>query len=336
MGVALIASGGGHTGYAIAIAEELVNVLSGEPIVFIVPRNDYWSISRIIKRIGRVGKKYIVVEHVVKPRKPLEPWRIFIVRSPRALYDSFRVFERVRELVSIVICTGSNHSLYPSIVSKLFYGKKVFCIEAVDRIITSSKTVKILYEFLGIPIFIHWSEQKRNYPRGLVTGPVYEKPLYKPRDEGYILVTTGTMGNKKLFDLLLNTSLENVVVQTGRINPEYILKHKPGWKVFRFDPDIDKWIAGATLVISHQGLTVVEAALAYRKPVILAFNPDLPSTSKYIDAWFLAKKLNSTLINPTEITSGKLEEIISEYVGKMPPQYYNGAKIIAKIIKDNL
>ncbi len=336
MSVALIASGGGHTGYAIAIAEELVTILNGEPIVFIVPRNDYWSISRIIKRIRRASKKYIVIEHVVKPRKPLEPWHIFVVKSPQAIYDSFKVFKKVKELVSIVVCTGSNHSLYPTIVSKLFYGKKVFCIEAIDRIITSSKTVKVLYEIFNTPTFIHWVEQRRNYPRGLVTGPVYEKPLYEPSNEGYILVTTGTMGNKKLFDLLLNTSLENVVVQTGRIDPGYILKYKPSWKAFRFDPDIDKWIANASLVISHQGLTIVEAALAYRKPVILAFNPELPSTSKYIDALFLAKKLNSILINPVEITSDRLEEIINEYVGKTPPHYCNGAEIIAKIIKDNL
>ncbi|MET1160002.1 MAG: glycosyltransferase [Thermoprotei archaeon] len=329
MKILLVASGGGHTGYAVAVAEQLIRTLnvSTEDVVFLIPRNDKWSFMRIKKRISKP-----IVYQSLKPRNPNEPIHKIITGLPIALKDSWNILREV----DIVVCTGSNHSLAPAVLAKLRYRIPVICIEAVDRVVTASKTVKLLYEGLDIPVAIHWIEQKKNYPNGILVGPIYEEPVYKPTNKGYILVTTGSMGHEKLFNILLKTSLENVVVQTGRIDPRRIRKQKPQWIAFSFDPDIDKWIAGASLVITHQGLTAVEAALAYGKPVVIAYNPDLPMTSTLVDTYYLARKINAKVINPAKLEPAMLEELVYRAEKNKPPRIPSGAKKLALIIKHTI
>jgi len=232
----------------------------------------------------------------------------------------------------VVIGTGSNFSLYPIAVARAKGLRSVFSVEAIDRIHSSSKTNMLLYKYLGTRILLHWEEQFRQYPKGILTGPVVEKPLYKPRDDGYILVTTGSIGHIRLLKKLMKTSLKNVVVQTGRIDPKIVKTKRPDWTVFNFDPDIDWWIAGASLVVAHQGLTIAEAALSYGKPVILAYNPDLPLTSGYRDSELLAEKLNATLIRVENTTPSELEETIISSMDKKPRRYEPGSIRAAKYL----
>ncbi len=330
MYIYVIASGGGHTGYAIAVVERLLSLrpsLSNK-IVFITPRSDLWSVKRLYRRLG----SGLDIEFVAKPRKPVESIYRLLANTPKAVIDSWK---SIRE-PCIVLATGSNHSLYPVLVALVKRVKHVFTIEAIDRVYTFSKANMAMYKLFKATIFLHWIEQKRNYGNGLVVGPIVEKPLYKPRDQGYILVITGSMGHKKLIDLLLETSIEDVVVQTGRIDPQYILSRKPSWRAFRFDPDIDKWIAGASLVIGHQGLTIAEAAISYGKPVVLAYNPDLPQTSGLIDSIMLARKLNGYFIDPRRCDPQRLTSIIEhitthrDLVGRR--RYCEGAFVVAKAL----
>ncbi|WFO75691.1 polysaccharide biosynthesis protein [Desulfurococcaceae archaeon MEX13E-LK6-19] len=321
--VYIVASGGGHTGYAKAIAERIIELWGEEvQIVFIIPRNDKWSYWRL-KKIKSSNTRVV---QVLKPRGPHDPLYKSLGRIVYAFIDAYVK----KTYKNVVVTTGSNHSLVVALAACL-KKTRVLNMEVVDRIITASTTPRILYK-IGFPTILHWQEQKRSYPKGVVVGPIYEKPVYKPFRGGYILVTTGTMGHELLFKKLLETDLENVVIQTGRVNPSYFTRIKKKWRVFRFDPDIDRWIAGADVVVTHQGLTAVNAALAYGKPVIIAYNPGLPRTSTILDSIFLAKKINGVTIDPRKISSKELEELILKARKLRPPKYVDGAYVFVKRI----
>lgn len=328
MKVVLTASGGGHTGYAVAVAEALLS--RGHKVVLIVDPSDKWSIAKIRKRLGDIDLVYFR-----RLRSPKEGLDKLIARFPRRLAESHPLYKVLND-VDIAICTGSNHGLIPSIIARII-GKKVLCIEAVDRIVTRSKTVALLHDIGIASAVLHWPSQRRLYKRGVVVGPIYEGPIYKPDNKDYILVITGTEGNPALIAKLLRTRLNNVIVQTGRSTPPSLIKkYKPKWRAIRYYPDIAKLMAEASLVIAHQGLSIVEAALAYRKPVLLVLNPDLPNTSGENDAENLAKYLNTRCINPRRITPQGLEKEIQEAMERTPPSYPGGAVVLADYIRKML
>ena len=323
MKIYVLASGGGHTGYAVAIGEALVDLEPEIDLSFILPPDDIWSLRKLKYRFRDFDPVF-----VVKPRRPLEGIGKALLLGPRALFDSLRFIKDP----FMVIATGSNHGLIPIVTGLFRRARFLFSIEAIDRVYTYSKANMMTYRKFKTTILLHWKEQKKNYPRGVVVGPIYEKPVYRCRDEGYILVLSGSMGHRKLFDLLLKTDLENVVVQTGKIDPDYIVSKKPHWKAFKFDPDIDRWIAGASVVIGHQGLSIAEAALAYGKPVIIAYNPDLPQTSGRLDSLLLARKLNGIYIDVEKTSPQELVKAINCAKKRQPPKYVNGAYVLARTI----
>ena len=158
----------------------------------------------------------------------------------------------------------------------------------------------------------------------------YEEPEHEPTDRGYILVSGGTCGHKMLFDAVSELDLENVVLQTGRVDPEPYRRKHPEWKVFRFDPDFGRWLAGASVVVVHQGKTAVDAALTYRKPVVIAPNPELALTSTVEDARMLARKLNAVVVE--SITPRSILEAVEEAKGREPSLHPNGAEKLSKEI----
>ena len=300
-------------------------------IVMVVDPRDEWSIAKIRRRLGRrVGLVFLR-----RLRSPREGLNRLLVRLPSRVAELVALRSVISD-TDLVICTGSNHGLLPSLAARLL-GRPVLCIEAIDRIVTRSKTVALLHDIGAALVAIHWPSQRRLYRRSIVVGPIYEKPIYRPRSGGYILVITGSEGNPALVKKLLKTRLSNVVIQTGRtIPPGLIKQHKPGWKAFRYHPDIARLMAEASLVVAHQGLSIVEAALAYQKPVLLALNPDLPSTSGERDAEKLARYLGTKCINPRRITPMELEKEILRAMDRRPPKYPPGAKVLVENIWDIL
>lgn len=327
--IAIVASGGGHTGYAKAVSERLIEICEGIRILFILPKGDSWSLSRLRTLYDQARRRNIdlIFSFVTKPREPGEHIIRMILRTPIALFEAFNVLRKYKP--KLVLATGSNHSLIVALAA-LMMGIRVVCVEAIDRIATPSKAVKVMHD-MGVPILLHWIEQKRILPKGIVVGPIYERAKHKILDEGFILVTTGTMGHRRLFNIIKDTGLENVVMQTGKISPEEY--QKPGWKVFRFDPDIDRWISKASVIITHQGLTAANAALAYRKPVIIVYNPDLKNSSTRIDTLMLAKKMGSLYMEPDMITPELLVKAIRYAAKKLgPPKYIDGALVAARFL----
>ncbi len=326
MRIALTASGGGHTGYALALAAALRE--KGHSVVFIVDPGDGWSLERI--RRLHPGAEALPLPRL---RSPGEPLYKALPRLPGLAAHVHRL-HRLLEGLDGLIATGSNHSLLAALAA-VEAGVPAAVLEAVDRLVSASRTPRLL-SLLGLPVLLHWPLQRRLYPRrGLVVGPVYEppRPGRPPVEPGYVLILTGSMGNPRLLRLLLRTRLERVVVQTGRLTPPRLVEEaRPGWLAFRYTPDPAPWIRGASVVVSHQGLGLVEAALAYGKPVVLGFNPDLHMTSSWRDAVELARLLGTKAVDPSRVSPNKLEEAIEWAAGRRPPRYPWGAGVVAENI----
>ena len=324
MRVLIAASGGGHTGYAVALAQFLVEF--GVEPDFVVPVGDVWSRSKV-ERYGRVVAE---TSKFMGPETPL--WK-GVLRAP---WEFFRVLKRVPGGYDVVVSTGSNHSVLVALASR-FKGAEIINIEASVRFTRPSRAVRVLRRFARLTV-LQWSEQKRLVPEGVVLGPFYEKPEYESYDGGYILVSCGTYGYKQLFDILVKlSSYDNIVLQTGRVDPQPYIRARPEWKVFRFDPDLGRWIAGAKLVITHLGKTALDAALTYRKPLVIVPNPQWTRHGAGLeDARMLARKLNAVLVEPWELSVERLEEAIEEAMKRKPPIYPNGAKKLAEMLVKEL
>lgn len=316
--VVITASGGGHTGYAVAIAQRL----SGKAeLAFVVPEGDLWSASKV-RLYGRVT-------FVKKARGPND---MLIKALPGLLKACIQSALRVPSGFHVLVSSGSNHSIPPALVARA-KGMKVVNIESSVRFTRPSTSARLLRPLSHLTA-LQWPEQEELLPGGVLVGPIFEKPAYRPEDRGYILVTGGTYGHRRLFNAILKLNLERVVMQTGTVDPTPYKMKKPSWIVFRFDPDFAKWLAGATVVISHLGKTVIDAALTYRKPVIIVPNTEWKYTAGWRDAELLAEKLNAVLVR--NVSPEVIRRAIREAEGRRPPKYEDGGENLAKLILKGL
>jgi UDP-N-acetylglucosamine--N-acetylmuramyl-(pentapeptide) pyrophosphoryl-undecaprenol N-acetylglucosamine transferase len=293
--VLLIASGGGHTGFARAIAQHM----PFKPD-FVVPRGDKLSAQIALTNASRIYE-------VTKWRSP--DGGSSGLGALRSLWESLRISR-----YDIVLATGSNHSIFPSLVQRL-KGAKLYVVESQDRIVTKGKAVYLL-SFLSKGVFLHWESQRRLYPRkGIVVGPIVEKPRYFPSDMGYVLVTTGSMGFPRLVKRALKLR-RKVVIQTGPLDPSD-LSVGENVTAFQFDPDLERWIAGASIVVTHQGKTAMEAVVMYRKPVVIVYNRDWRRAASLEDTKLYARELGATFLD--DPLTWRDESILERTVGEVKP-----------------
>jgi UDP-N-acetylglucosamine:LPS N-acetylglucosamine transferase len=310
--VLILAGGGGHTGYAYALAQRLQEKAS---LSFLVPENDELSWKRL-KRFG-------TVEALIKPRGPKTPLHKFVMRLQKALLASLKKVSREN---NVIVSTGSNFCIPPAL-SGWIKGIPIINLESSVRFSKASLSVRLLKPVSKITV-LQWEEQ-RKFINGVVVGPLLQRPEVKPWDGGYILVTGGTYGHKLLFDVLAESKLENIVLQTGKINPQpYIEKH-PEWKILTLSEKFHELIAGAQVVVTHFGSTVLDA-IVYRKPIVLVPNPEWTRTAGMEDAKYLAKKLNATLVS--RITLENLMEAIGKAKKAKVPTLPDGAENLANLI----
>ena len=310
--VLILAGGGGHTGIAYALAQALHKRVF---LSFLAPEGDAFSKERLSK-FGRV-------EFLIKPRGPKTPAHIFAVRLTKALMDSAR---RAFHEFDVVVSTGSNFCVPPAILAWM-RGVPVVNIESLVRFTSPSKAARILQPFSTVTA-LHWEEQRR-FMKGIVVGPTLAKPQFKPWNGGYILVSGGTHGHRLLFDTFSESNLNNVVLQTGEINPAPYIKKHPEWKVITLTTRFHELLAGAELVATHSGQTALEAAL-YKKPVVLAPNPEWTRTAGIADSEYLARKVNAVLVY--EINLETILEAMKEARKRKVPTLPNGAENLANII----
>jgi len=310
--VLILAGGGGHTGIAYALAQALHKRVF---LAFLAPEGDFLS----ARRLSRFGK----VQFLIKPRGPRTPSNVFAIRLAKAFLDSagkaFQEFD-------VVVSTGTNFCIPPSLFAWM-RRVSIVNIESLVRFTKPSKTSRFLQPFSTITA-LHWAEQKRLL-KGVVVGPTLAKQEVEPWNGGYILVSGGTHGHKSLFDTVATSELSNVVLQTGMVDPAPYIKKHPEWKIITFTEDFDQLLAGAELVVSHFGQTVLNAVV-YGKPVVLVLNPAWTRTVGIEDAKHLAKKANAVVVSKVNLES--LLEAIKEARDRKVPTLPNGAENLANRI----
>ena len=310
--VLILAGGGGHTGFAYALAQRLENKAS---ICFLIPEGDTSS----NKRLRKFGK----VDYILKSRGAKTTASAFTSNIARAFKDSMK---KVTGDFDVVVSTGSNFCIPPAMVAFL-KGIPIVNLEGEARFIGASKTARILQPFSAITV-LQWPEQKK-FLKGTVVGPIFPKPEYAPSDGGYILVTGGTLGYKRLFDILNESNLKNVVLQTGKVDPEPYKKQHPEWKVIEFSLNFSELIAGAEVVLTHQGSVPMEAAV-YNKPSVIVPNPELKRTFPRKDSEFFAKKVGAKILSDPSLES--LMNALETAKNNRIPVLKDGAKVLADVV----
>jgi len=307
------AGGGGHTGYGYALAQRLYGKVS---LRFLVPEGDVLSEERL-RRFGNV-------DFLLKPRGAKTPIFEFIPRLAKAFAESY---DRVPGECDVMVSTGSNFCIPPALLARV-KGIPIINIESSVRFTKASKTARILRPFSAVTA-LQWDEQKRLLKKGVVVGPLLPEPEVKPWNGGYVLVTGGTLGHKLLFDVISESGLENVVLQTGQVDPEPYRRKHPEWRILPFSTRFYELVAGADLVVTHFGSTALEAAV-YRKPMVLVLNPEWKRTVGKTDAEIFAEKVNGVLI--WDVGLENLFRAIEEAKSKETPVFENGAEKLAELI----
>lgn len=311
--VLILAGGGGHTAYGYALAQRLYNKAN---LHFLVPQGDKLSYERL--------NKFGTVDFILKPREAKTPNREFIPKLAKAFAEAFK---KVTGGFDVVVSTGSNFCIPPSL-SAWIKGIPVINIESSIRFTKASKTAFLLQPFSALTV-LQWEEQKKLLQRGVVVGPLIPKPEIEPWNGGYILVTGGTLGHKQLFDAISESNLENVVLQTGKINPEPYRKRHPKWKIIRHSAKFYELIAGASIVVTHFGYTALEAVV-YKKPMVMVLNPEWKRTVGRSDAEIFSKKVNAVFV--WDVKPEKLLEAIENAKRRSIPVFKDGAEKLAKLI----
>jgi len=311
--VLISAGGGGHTGYGYALAQRLHEKVS---LCFLVPEGDVLS----QKRLSKFGS----VDFLLKPRGAKTPIFEFVPRLAKAFVESF---DQVSSEYDVVVSTGSNFCIPPALLARA-KGVPVTNIESSVRFTKASKTARILQPFSAITA-LQWDEQKRLLEKGTVVGPLLPEPEVESWNGGYVLVTGGTLGHKGLFDVMSDSDLENVVLQTGIVDPEPYKREHPEWKVIKYSTKFHELVAGADVVVTHFGSTILEAVV-YKKPIVVVPNPEWTRTAGIEDAKYLARKVNAVLISETSL--GSLMDAMEEAKHWKAPVLTDGAKVLSDMI----
>jgi len=310
--VLILAGGGGHTGEAYALAQELYGKVK---LSFLVPEGDTLSKTKL----SRFGK----VDTLILPRGPKTPHYQFILRLFKAFIYSFI---KVSGKFDVVVSHGSNFCLAPAIMAWA-EGIPVVNVENCVRFVDASKTAKILQYFSKVTA-LEWEEQKK-FLKGIVVGPLIQDPEVKPWNGKYVLVTGGTHGHKLLFDAIAKSSLKNLILQTGEVDSEPYKREHPEWKVIRYTDRFGELIAGARVVVTHFGATVLEV-LSYKKPMVIVGNPEWTRAAVFEDAKVFAEKINAPLV--LEVTLENVLDAIKDAEGREASTLTDGAKALGKII----
>lgn len=309
--ILILAGGGGHTATARIIAEEMRGKVE---LHFLAPRDD--PLTPLLKEYGPV-------ERMTRPRHPTTPTWKFMFRSIKAFHEALRIVPRD---IDVAVSTGGNFCIPPALIAWM-RGVLLVNIESRVRLTAPSRTAAVLQHFSELTA-LQWEEQTC-FLRGVVFGPLLPRPEFQPWDGGYILITGGTYGYRELFDVASASGLENIVLQTGRIDPDLYRTRHPDWKIFNYAPNFEELIAGAKVVVSPPGATPMEAA-AYGKPIVIVGYPRWAKAAEPRDVELFAQKLDAPLL--LEVTPEGLLEAVEEAKRSRGARLRSGSEALAKAI----
>jgi len=309
--ILILAGGGGHTATAKIIAEELRGKTE---LYFLAPRDD--PLTPQLERYG-------VVDTLTRPRHPTTPTWGFTLRLLKAFYEAIK---RIPRGVEVAVSTGGNFCVPPALIAWT-RGIPLVNIESRVKFTGPSRTARLLQHFAALTA-LQWEEQTR-FLKGVVFGPLLPKRRLEPWDGGYILISGGTYGYRELFDAASASGLEEVILQTGRIDPKPYRERHPNWRVIDYTSHFEELIAGARVVVSPPGATPMEAA-AYQKPLVIVGYPKWARAANPEDVRLFAEKLSAPLLK--EPTPRGLLEAIEEAKRGEGPKLRSGTKALAEAV----
>jgi len=317
MKVLLTAGGGGHTGYAIALAGALKSKAS---LIFLIGKDD--SLSRA--RLSPLGE----IVAVTKPRQPgTRLWRFiwgFILCSLQSLW----IWIKYRP--EVVVSTGSNIAIPICIVGRAF-GSRIVNIEDSVRLFSSSKTSKYL-DLISDVTLLQWREQLELHPKkGRYVGLLIPSVTRSTRD-GRIVISPGSFGFSELCDVAARTSLKEVTMTIGNLDVERY--SRPGWIVVDKLVGLDNVMASASVVVTHLGYTIWEA-VNYGVPVVIVPNPKWKKSAvSEVErvALFLQQKGYGIYLPIEELTPERLEEAVRRAEKMSIAEVERGAEDAARVI----
>lgn len=291
--ILILAGGGGHTSIALALAQALRGKAE---ISFLIPEKDQLSRELLAP--------YGIVDELIKGRYPQTSNLLFPFRLAASFFSSF---SKIHRAYDAIVSTGSNFCIPPALIAWL-KSIPVINVESRVAITKPSKTARLLRRF-SKQTLLQWEEQAKNLP-GTVTGPIFPEKRYETRDLGYILITGGTEGHKRLFDAVIELDLKKVILQTGKVDPEPYKKKRPDWKVLTYSTEFERLVAESSLVITHQGGGTIFEAVLYVKPLIIVFNPEIPRSANTVDVRMLAEKVGAPFLE--EVNGENIRSLILE------------------------
>lgn len=310
--VMILAGGGGHTGSARILAEELCGRAE---LSFLAPDDDPISLRRL-EPFGPVGT-------LTKPRHPTTPvWR-FAPRLAKAFHQSS---SGVPGDLDVVVSTGSNFCVPPALVAWM-KGIPLVNLESRVKFTKPSRTASLLQHFAKVTA-LQWEEQSRIL-KGTVFGPLLPRRTVEPWSGGYILVAGGTYGYKELFDAVSASGLDKVVLQTGNLDGKEYAERHPEWKVIGFTDRFEELLAGADVVVSPPGGTPIEAVV-HGKPVVVVRYPEWTRAASLEDTRIFADKLNASLL--LTLTPSALEAAVEEAKRREVPVLRDGTRPLVETI----
>jgi UDP-N-acetylglucosamine:LPS N-acetylglucosamine transferase len=317
MKVLLTAGGGGHTGYALALATALKPKAK---LIFLIDKKD--GLSRA--RLSPLGE----VVSVTKPRQPGMPLWKFICRFIICGFQSLWIWLKHRP--DVVVSTGSNIAIPICIVAKLL-GSRIVNVEDSVRIFSSSKTSKYL-DLISEVTLLQWKEQSEFHSKkGRYVGLLL--PNVKPSTRnGKIIISPGSFGFKELYNAAVRTNLKDVMMTVGDLNPDAY--SKPGWIVIDRLIGLDEVLASAKVVVTHLGYTIWEA-VNYGVPAVVVPNPKWRRSSvSEVDrvAKFVQEKGYGLYLPAEELTPERLEEAVRHAQQMSPASVDRGTEKAAQII----
>jgi len=310
--IMILAGGGGHTGYAVILAEELRDRAE---LNFLVPDDDPLSRARL--------EPFGQVETMTKPRHPKTPMWKFILRLIKAFYQAA---SRVSGSIDAVVSTGSNFCIPPALVAWM-KGIPIINLESRVRLAGPSKTASILQHFAKVTA-LQWEEQGK-FLNGTFFGPLLPRRRIEPWNGGYVLVAGGTYGYRELFEAVSESNLESVVLQIGDLDKDIYQRKHPNWKVLSYTDRFEELLAGAEVVVCPPGGTPIEA-IAYGKPVVVVCYPSWTRAAGPEDTRAFAEKLNAPLLST--MSPKAVEKAVEEAKKRRAPILKDGTGALVEAI----
>lgn len=115
------------------------------------------------------------------------------------------------------------------------------------------------------------------------------------------------MGFPRLFKEVSKLDKFNFIVQTGQVDPSTVKASK----AFKFDSEMERLIAGASVVVTHQGKTAMESVVMYGKPTVIVYNSDWTKAATKEDTKLYAEILGAKFLDdPLTWKGGELEKAL--------------------------